>query len=125
MCSVKVRPWWVSSDLAMMVCTVSVGACRQQSVAQGDAEVLGDGSAQQEVLHGRRLAVEHLLQQVLQHERLRAPGACPLQRCCPGGARAVVQRDGGQAQARRPAFGAGLERLHLAGGKSEPLHTIQ
>ena len=82
-------------------------------ITQPAAEALQHRGLQQELAHLVGLAIQHLVGQVVQDVAVAAAEG----RHKPGGIRLSLQRQGGQLQAGRPAFGAGRQRHHRRGGQ--------
>ena len=90
-------------------------------IAQPAAEAFQHRGFQQELAHLLRLAVEHFSGQIVQDVAVAAAEG----RHEPGDVGPSPQRQGGQLQAGRPAFGAGHQRRHCCVGQGGPSRFAQ
>ena len=93
----------------------------RDGIAERSRETTEDRRVQQETADLRRLAVEHLVGEVVDDEAIVA--------CEVGDERGDVvtalQRQGGELQRGDPSFGADLQCLHLGFGQREVHHAVQ
>ena len=99
-----------------------VGArASRQPVSERSADPLQQRGSQQQLPHFRRLALEHLRQQVLGHRALTPREADRVAL----GIRVAGERQRHQSQPRRPAFGSRDQRLERAVGQPHPRRLQQ
>ena len=93
----------------------------RQPVSERSADPLQQRGSQQQLPHFRRLALEHLRQQVVGHRALTAREADRVAL----GIRVAGERQCHQSQPRRPAFGCRDQRLERAVGQPHPRRLQQ